>query len=129
MARAGMRRALAGRVAESAGEINGPALLCGAAPRVRLGPMRYLILPLLLAACAPVAQPPDPRPAPADPGACGAEARQSLIGAPATALERELILGQVRILRPGDLATMDFVPERINFEIDAMERITRIYCG
>lgn len=91
--------------------------------------MRYLILSLLLAACAPMAQAPDPRPAPADPGACGAEARQSLVGAPATALERELILGQVRLIRPGDLVTMDFVPGRINFEIDAMERIARIYCG
>ncbi|MBB3711223.1 hypothetical protein FHS00_000785 [Limimaricola variabilis] len=93
--------------------------------------MRYLILPLLLAACAPLAQAPAPAPtpAPADPGTCGADARQHLVGAPVTALERELILGPVRIIRPGDAVTMDFRPDRINFEIDALERIARVYCG
>ena len=91
--------------------------------------MRYLILPLLLAACA--AAPPRPAPSPpaADQGTCGAAERQRLVGAPATALERELILGQVRVIRPGDAVTMDFSPQRINFEIDAMGRIARIYCG
>ena len=95
--------------------------------------MRYLILPLLLAACAPLAQPPGPTPppasSPADPGRCGAAKRQRLLGAPVTALERELILGQVRVIRPDDLVTMDFREDRINFEIDASERIARIYCG
>ncbi|EYD73044.1 I78 family peptidase inhibitor [Limimaricola hongkongensis] len=91
--------------------------------------MRYLILPLLLAACASAPHIPTPTPAPADPGACGAAERQRLVGAPATALERELILGQVRVIRPGDAVTMDFSPTRINFEIDAMEQIARVYCG
>ncbi len=95
--------------------------------------MRYLILPLLLAACAPLPQPPGPVPAPApasaDPGRCGAAERQRLVGAPATALERELILGQVRVIRPNSMVTMDYREDRINFEIDALERIARVYCG
>ena len=34
-----------------------------------------------------------------------------------------------RILGPGDMATMDFVPERLNLVTDARGRLTRAYCG
>ena len=34
-----------------------------------------------------------------------------------------------RILRPGDAATMDFVPERLNLVTDSRGRLTRAYCG
>ncbi len=60
---------------------------------------------------------------------CGAAKHADLIGQDATALERVLILGMVRVTRPGDIVTMDFRPERINFKIDADEKIAAITCG
>ena len=52
-----------------------------------------------------------------------------LIGQDETTLERELILRQVRVIRPGDFVTQDFRPMRLNFEIDNDGRIARIFCG
>lgn len=94
---------------------------------------------LLLAACGAVAPAPPagsgptPVPAPAD-DTCGAAPHAALVGQPATALERVLILRQVRLIRPGTAVTEDFVPARINFHISApdlagVETVTRIACG
>jgi hypothetical protein len=97
-----------------------------------------LLLPLLLlAACAAPVPGPAPVPAPPagpalpppDQDTCNANARSALIGQPATALERVYILGQVRIIRPGDAVTMDFSESRINFDLDSTDRIVRIFCG
>lgn len=60
---------------------------------------------------------------------CDGERYGPLVGRDATALERVLIMGQVRVLRPGTIATQDYRPERINFEIGGTNRITRITCG
>jgi hypothetical protein len=60
---------------------------------------------------------------------CGASGLGRLIGQDATALERELILRPMRLIRPGTPVTADLMPSRINFEIDGGERLTRIYCG
>ncbi len=60
---------------------------------------------------------------------CNARQYANLIGQDATALEKVLILGQVRVIRPGDLVTQDFRPERINFGIDTTNRISDISCG
>lgn len=60
---------------------------------------------------------------------CQATPYARLVGQDATALERELILRQVRIIRPGDAVTQDFRPVRINFEIGPDNRIARIFCG
>ena len=97
--------------------------------------MRPLLILAALAgltACA-APMPPAPAPGPAVPDAssdtCGASSRAALIGQPATALERVYILGPVRIIRPGDAVTMDFIDTRINFDLDATDRITRIFCG
>ncbi len=60
---------------------------------------------------------------------CQAAPYARLVGQDGTALERELILRQVRIIRPGMVVTADVRPERINFEIAADARISRIYCG
>ena len=94
--------------------------------------MKQLIPFLLLcAACAPLAPPSAVPPGPALPvdDSCGATPYGYLIGEPATALERVLILRPVRVLRPGDAMTMDFNPERMNFLIDEGDRIARITCG
>jgi len=87
---------------------------------------------ILLAGCAqlpndaPPAGPPVPPPAN---DTCGAGAHGALIGQDVTALERVLILGQVRIIRPGQPVTMDYRAERINFNIGADETIVQITCG
>ncbi len=92
-----------------------------------------LLAALLLAGCAAG---PDPRLPPAQPplpeGAadtCGASPYAALIGAEATALERVLIMRELRVLRPGVPVTADLRTNRINFVIDREDRIVRIYCG
>ena len=93
--------------------------------------MRFALLALpLLAACAvPPSAPPGPAVPPPDRDSCGAAPFARLIGQDATALERELILRQVRVIRPGDAITEDYRPGRINFDIGADEAIARIWCG
>lgn len=87
----------------------------------------FLALAALLALAACASAPPG-TPAPgAD--TCAASPRAGLIGQPATALERVYILGPVRIIRPGDAVTGDVIPRRINFDLDATDRIMRIFCG
>ncbi len=95
--------------------------------------MRHVLIALLLpllAACAPgpVVAPSVPA-IPTRPDTCGAAAQSGLLGRDATALERVLILGQVRLIRPGDAVTQDYSPQRINFEIDAGNVIRGITCG
>ena len=87
--------------------------------------MKRLGLILLLAACAP-SIPPLP---PASEDTCGAGDYDTLIGQDATALEKVLILGPVRVIRPGDAVTMDFRTDRINFRISADEEIIAVSCG
>ncbi|MFN3662143.1 I78 family peptidase inhibitor [Yoonia sp.] len=87
--------------------------------------MRHFIPFLLLAACAV----PDAEPAPTMPDTCGVARHINLIGQPATALERVLIMDMVRVIRPDDMVTMDFREERINFYISADEKISDIRCG
>jgi hypothetical protein len=84
-----------------------------------------------LAACAPTEVPPDPGPVvPVEAeDTCGATPFARLIGQDATALERELILRQVRVIRPDMAVTMDYSEGRINFEVDDANLITRIFCG
>ena len=60
---------------------------------------------------------------------CNAARYGDLIGQDATALEKVMILGMVRVIRPGDMVTQDFRPERINFGIAADNRISDISCG
>jgi len=59
---------------------------------------------------------------------CGANDYSGLIGQDASALERVLIMRPVRVIRPGMAVTMDFRPDRLNFDIDATNRIASIGC-
>lgn len=89
---------------------------------------RVFIL-LFLAGCAATTPPKsDPVPAPTDDTCQGAQ-YERLIGQDATALERVLILRQVRVIRRGDVVTQDFVPQRLNFNINVANRIASITCG
>ncbi|MBE0412379.1 I78 family peptidase inhibitor [Yoonia sp.] len=83
------------------------------------------LMPLAVCAACAAAQPlPEKRP-----DTCGAAAHAGLIGQDATALEKVLILGMVRIIRPGDMVTQDYRPDRINFVVAPDETITVINCG
>ena len=35
----------------------------------------------------------------------------------------------VRVVRPGQMVTMDYLPERLNIEVDAGEKVIAIRCG
>lgn len=91
---------------------------------------RFVSLALLSACAAAPAPSPVAQPAPiALEDTCRAAPQAKLIGQDATALERVLILGQVRIIRPGSAVTLEYRPERINFEIGADNSIRKITCG
>lgn len=87
-------------------------------------PVRVAAL-LLLAGCS--SQPPAP-------AACVAEPGQAYLGQPASdatleAIRRATGAGQLRALKPGQAATMDFRQDRVTVVQDAEGRIERITCG
>jgi hypothetical protein len=87
--------------------------------------MKKFFALMILAGCSTAAAPLPPLAE----DTCRAADYGPLIGQPATALERVLLLGKVRVIRPGQPVTMDFWPDRINFLIDDAEVITAINCG
>jgi len=89
--------------------------------------MRKLLALIALAACSGEGQ--IPIPAQSNDDTCKASEYMHLVGEPASSLERVLILGRVRLIRPNTLVTHDYVPQRINFGIDAKETIVAITCG
>ena len=89
---------------------------------------KWIPLAFLAACAAPVVELEQSVPVGAQ-DTCQASPYAGLIGQDATALERVLILRQVRVIRPGMAVTMDFRSERINFDIDNGNRIARIWCG
>ena len=44
-------------------------------------------------------------------------------------LTEKSFTGPVRVIGPNQAVTMDFNPERINLETDAVGIITRVFCG
>lgn len=60
---------------------------------------------------------------------CGAEQYAVLIGQDATALERILILREVRVIRPGSIVAQDYRPARLNFRVNADGVISELTCG
>lgn len=89
--------------------------------------MKRTIAFIVLAGCA--APTPTPTLPPQLEDTCNAAAYANLIDQDATALERVLLLGPVRVIRPGDAVTRDFRPDRINFMIGENETIKMIDCG
>jgi len=93
--------------------------------------MKYLSLSALIfiTACETAVLPPADVLPPATADSCNAAQYENLIGKDATALERELIMRPVRIIRPGMAITMDYSPDRINFDISEYGKVARIWCG
>lgn len=86
--------------------------------------MKHLLVPPLLALLAACEAPVTPE---AD--QCGASGAQSFLGGPAATLLATTFTQPVRFIRPGDAVTMDFRSDRLNFDIDGSEVVTRAYCG
>jgi hypothetical protein len=97
------------------------------------------LLPLLALTALPGCVIPVPVP-PGTPGSitidqgspCGARGLQDYVGQSAAVVEGTSFqgaLGPVRIIRPGDVVTQEFAPERLNFRIDAAGLVAAVDCG
>jgi len=63
---------------------------------------------------------------------CGALALQHLVGEPvpdAEALARIEGPQRIRVIRPGDMITMDHIPGRLNIELDETGVVRALRCG
>ena len=92
--------------------------------------MRRFLPAILLAACAGDAAPPPGAatpPASAD-DPCGASDYAGLVGANVAAVTLPASLNH-RVVGPGTVVTMDYVPERLNVEVDADGVVTGLRCG
>lgn len=89
-----------------------------------------LFLFLGTAACVPAGPNPDgPVPYEPDLNACGADGLRGLVGQPESVLQTMRFSQPVRIIRPGMMVTMDYLPNRLNIHIDRFGMIERIACG
>ncbi|MBC2836275.1 I78 family peptidase inhibitor [Paragemmobacter straminiformis] len=79
-----------------------------------------------LAACEPMGVPVVDQP---NPNQCGAYDLQYLVGSPDTVLQTMRFNKPVRIIKPGMAVTMDYNPDRINFDLDRYNMISRVTCG
>ncbi|MBL9049442.1 MAG: hypothetical protein JNK19_04955 [Tabrizicola sp.] len=76
---------------------------------------------LALGACVAADEP--------DPLACGAGGMQDLVGQDKSVFAAMTFPVGTRIIEPGMAVTEDYRPERLNFDLDAKGRITRVWCG
>ncbi|MGL4311025.1 MAG: I78 family peptidase inhibitor [Paracoccaceae bacterium] len=90
------------------------------------GPAAFAMV-VLFAGCVPETGP--SAPANTVPAACGAAELQNMVGMPASAAETATFRQTTRIIRPMTPITEDYSEERLNFDIDANEKISRIWCG
>ena len=93
---------------------------------------------VVLCACTTLQAPPlnappvPPRPSPG--GICHAQGAQALVGRTYDAalgeeLRRVTGAERVRVVRPGQVVTMEFDERRLSVELDARERVASIRCG
>lgn len=91
-------------------------------------------------AMAPTPPPPAPVPVPAPPVAaapvaqCNADAAQFVLGKVLDAALTEQARTQsgaqrVRVVRPGQMVTMEFDEKRLTLQLDASDRVTAARCG
>ncbi|MGB4075352.1 I78 family peptidase inhibitor [Pseudomonas sp.] len=94
-------------------------------------PLASLTLLALLAGCSS-SQP--AQPAAEITGECNVDNLQDMLGQNASAelieqLQQQANAKTLRVLAPGDAATMDYNPQRLNIDIDESEVIIRLTCG
>ncbi len=63
------------------------------------------------------------------PDACGASSLQDLVGQNTAVLQTMKFEGPFRLIRPGEAVTMDYNPERLNFDLDDADVISTVRCG
>ena len=81
-----------------------------------------------LQACADLSVPLPAKMRPPELSTCGAIDLQNLVGQPISAVDGAT-LAAARVIRPGQAVTMDYSAARLNIELDAADRIIRIWCG
>lgn len=86
-----------------------------------------LVAAMMLTGCVPDTGP--SAPANPVPTACDAAEWQEFVGQPVHGLETATWEQPVRFIRPMTPITEDYSEERLNFDIDANEKISRIWCG
>jgi hypothetical protein len=94
--------------------------------------MRAVALVLLMTACAATTPTPESPPPPA--GECNSDAAGALVGREASAdlgAEALRLSGarRLRWIRPGDVVTMDYSPQRLNVHLDAAGKVESLACG
>ncbi|MBZ4038126.1 I78 family peptidase inhibitor [Novilysobacter selenitireducens] len=90
-----------------------------------------LVLALSVGACATMAPPPSANPVE---GPCNAEGARWAIGQAVNddvvnRILRDTNSRDARVLEPGDAATMDYRPDRINVDVNDRGAITGLRCG
>ena len=93
-----------------------------------------LLVPFAFTLSACVAVVPTPIPGPvvapaADLSRCGGNGLYVLVGHPATSLPDSGTWSYLRVIRPGTVVTMDYVPNRLNARVDPMGKIVSLTCG
>ncbi|MDP3198142.1 I78 family peptidase inhibitor [Tabrizicola sp.] len=63
------------------------------------------------------------------PTACGAAGMQDLVGRDQAVLAAMTFPAGTRLIGPDTAVTEDYRPDRLNIDIDAGGRITRLWCG
>jgi len=85
-------------------------------------------------AVADAAPSPDNAPKPPPIGTCDASQLQGLVGQPLTdalsaQAQQDAHATEVRVLKPGEMVTMEFNGERLNLEVDEKQHVTAVRCG
>jgi len=94
-----------------------------------------LLLAFALAACATApGAPPMSDPLPPTTAQCHADAAQSYVGKPATpenvdAARQRAGAEVVRVLKPGQMVTMEYREGRLNIRVDTQNMILSVTCG
>lgn len=60
---------------------------------------------------------------------CGANEASSVLGQPVSAVDAGAYPRDTRFIFPGMPVTLDYNPERLNFDLDGASRIVRAWCG